>query len=103
MIHLYDTVGSIVKYKPLNGCTPLNVAVNTFSKGPVMYTWDFGDGNVIDSSFSTTNHVYHAFGSFIPKVIMTDPSGCVIPIAGTDTIHIIGATAKFGVDKKIIL
>ena len=101
VIHLYDTVGSIVKYKPLNGCTPLNVAVNTFSKGPVMYTWDFGDGNVIDSSFSTTNHVYHAFGSFIPKVIMTDPSGCVIPVAGTDTIHIIGATAKFGADKKL--
>ncbi|MFL5787765.1 MAG: PKD domain-containing protein [Flavisolibacter sp.] len=100
-IRLFDTSGSRVSYGPLNGCKPLDVNVTTFSKGPVTFTWDFGDGNVVNNAADREVHTYHSFGDFIPKVIMTDPSGCVIPVAGLDTIHIIGANTKFGVDKKL--
>ena len=41
------------------------------------------------------------FGDFIPKVIMTDPAGCVIAVTGSDTIRIKGATAKFGLDNRL--
>jgi gliding motility-associated-like protein len=99
-ITLYDTIGSRISYLPLNGCKPLSVDLNTFSKGPVTYTWDFGDGTLLNNTIDTVNHIYNFFGNFIPKVIMTDPSGCVFPITGLDTIRIIGATAKFGLDKK---
>lgn len=100
-IVLYDTAGSKITYLPLNGCKPLLVDLATYSPGPVTYTWDFGDGVIVNSDTSKLNHVYKSFGDFVPKVIFTDPSGCVIPITGADTIRIIGATGKFGLDKKL--
>jgi gliding motility-associated-like protein len=98
-IRVYDTIGSKVTYVPLDGCKPLNVNLNAFSPGPMKYTWDFGDGTLITNDSLDMNHVYNFFGNFIPKVIMTDPTGCVIPVTGPDTIRIKGATVKFGIDK----
>lgn len=99
-VHVYDTVGSKVTYTPLQGCKPLGVALNVFSKGPMTFTWDFGDGVLITNDSTKLNHLYYFFGNFVPKVIMTDPAGCIIPISGIDTIRIKGATVKFGLDKK---
>lgn len=99
-IYIYDTAGSKVTYIPLNGCKPLSVDLNAFTPGPVTFTWDFGDGVLITNDSTKLNHIYNFFGNFVPKVIMTDPSGCIIPVSGLDTIKIIGATAKFGLDKK---
>lgn len=100
-VRIYDTVGSKVTYLPLNGCKPLSVNLDTYSPGPMTFTWDFGDGVLITNTDTTMNHIYNFFGNFVPKVIMTDPSGCIIPVSGLDTIRIKGATAKFGVDKKL--
>ncbi|HEX2608037.1 MAG TPA: PKD domain-containing protein, partial [Flavisolibacter sp.] len=100
-IQVYDTVGSRITYRPLDGCTPLLVDLDAFSPGPARFTWDFGDGNIEKNDTTALNHVYHSFGNFIPKIIMTDPSGCVIPVTGLDTIKIIGAVAKFGLDKRL--
>jgi gliding motility-associated-like protein len=100
-IRIFDTVGSKITYIPLNGCKPLSVDFTTYSPGPVSYTWDFGDGVILNNSIDTLNHIYDFFGDFVPKIIMTDPSGCEIPVTGHDTIHIIGATAKFGLDKSL--
>jgi gliding motility-associated-like protein len=99
-ITLYDTVGSRITYTPLNGCKPLSVDLATFSKGPVTYTWDFGDGVLLNNTVDTLNHIYDFFGDFVPKIILTDPTGCIIPVSGLDTIRIIGADAKFGLDNK---
>lgn len=99
-VHVYDTVGTRVTYTPLDGCKPLTVDLDAFSPGPVTYTWDFGDGVLITTDTTELTHVYNFFGKFVPKIIMTDPAGCVIPVSGNDTIRIIGATAKFGLDKK---
>lgn len=99
-ITVYDTVGTKLQYQPFNGCTPLSVNLNAFTPGPVTYTWDFGDGNLITTTTPTINHSYIAFGTFTPKVIMTDPAGCIFPVPGDRLINIIGATAKFGLDKK---
>ncbi len=101
-VTLYDTIGSKITYTPLNGCKPLNVSLATFSPGPVTYTWDFGDGVILNNKIDSLDHIYNFFGDFVPKIIMTDPSGCQYPIAGNDTIHIIGAIAKFGLDKKLL-
>jgi gliding motility-associated-like protein len=84
----------------LNGCKPLSVDLATFSKGPVTYTWDFGDGVLLNNTVDTLNHIYDFFGDFVPKIILTDPTGCIIPVSGLDTIRIIGADAKFGLDNK---
>ncbi|MES2881677.1 MAG: PKD domain-containing protein, partial [Bacteroidota bacterium] len=99
-LQVYDTIGTNLTYLPLNGCKPLTVDLNAFSPGPVTFTWDLGDGFIITTAGDSLRHVYNYFGDFVPKVILTDPSGCVIPFTGLDTIRIIGTTAKFGFDKK---
>lgn len=99
-VHVYDTVGAKVTYTPLNGCKPLNVDLDVFTPGPGSYTWDFGDGVLITNDTAKMNHLYNFFGRFVPKVILTDHSGCVVPITGIDTIYIKGATVKFGLDNR---
>jgi gliding motility-associated-like protein len=99
-IRVYDTVGSKVTYAPLDGCKPLSVDLAAFTPGPGSYIWDFGDGVLITNDTTKMNHVYNFFGKFVPKIILSDHSGCVVPITGLDTIRIKGATAKFGLDNK---
>jgi gliding motility-associated-like protein len=99
-VHVYDTIGARVTYAPLDGCKPLSVNLDVFTPGPGDYTWDFGDGVLITNDTTKMNHLYNFFGKFVPKVILTDSSGCIIPITGADTIRIKGATVKFGLDKK---
>jgi gliding motility-associated-like protein len=99
-IKVFDTVGSKITYLPLDGCKPLAVDLNAFSPGPMNYTWDFGDGVLINNDLVNINHLYNFFGDFVPKVIMTDPAGCIIAVTGLDTIHIKGATVKFGLDNR---
>jgi gliding motility-associated-like protein len=101
MVAVYDTTGTRITYSPLNGCKPLPVNLNAFKNGPMSFTWDFGDGVLLKDDTTRLTHIYNSFGDFVPKLIMTDPSGCIIPVTGSDTIRIIGATADFGLDKKL--
>jgi len=100
-IRVFDTVGTRISYLPLNGCKPLSVDLDAFTNAPMTYTWDLGDGTIINNDTTSINHIYNFFGDFVPKVIMTDPSGCIIPVTGPDTIRIIGATVDFGLDKTL--
>lgn len=94
-----DTVGSIVSYLPINGCKPVDVNFSTFSPGQMAsYLWDFGDGYTITTTTPNVNHLYTSYGNFLPKVILQDPSGCLIPLQGLDTVFVTGANAKFGID-----
>jgi gliding motility-associated-like protein len=101
IITVYDTTGSRITYLPLDGCKPLGVDLNAFSPGPMTYTWDFGDGVIETNAPDNIRHNYNFFGEFVPKVIMTDPAGCIIPVSGLDTIRIKGATTNFGWDKRL--
>ena len=99
-ITVYDTVGSRIDYLPFNGCKPLTVNLTAFTPGPVTYLWDFGDGNTQSTTTPNVMHVYNGLGNFIPKVILKSNAVCLIPVTGIDTIRIVGATAKFGIDKS---
>ncbi len=102
-ITVYDTAGSVITYPPLSGCNPLPASFTTFSPGPMSsYIWDFGDGTSVVTTVPFVSHVYSSFGSFLPKVIQQDPSGCLIPVTGVDTVKVIGVTAKFGLDKNVL-
>lgn len=96
-ITVYDTIGSNVNYLPLGGCKPLDVTLNILTPGPmVSYYWDFGDGFTQTTTAATINHTYASYGNFLPKIIMEDPSGCLIPLQGIDTVYVTGAEANFG-------
>lgn len=100
-VHIYDTIGSRVHYLPIDGCKPLFVDLDAFTPGPMAsYIWDFGDGYTDTTFIPVNTHLYSTFGNFVPKVILQDPSGCLIPIEGLDTVYVTGAAAKFGLDKK---
>ncbi|RYF87187.1 MAG: PKD domain-containing protein [Chitinophagaceae bacterium] len=101
-ITVNDVSSASLSYLPLSGCKPLTVDVNAFAPKNMNYVWDFGDGTIINSQDTVTQHVYNFFGDFVPKLILTDASGCVIPVTGPDTIRIKGATAKFGVSQRLL-
>lgn len=101
-IYVYDTSGTRVNYVPLGGCKPLDVSLNTFTAGPMAsFFWDFGDGYTQTTTTPNINHLYSTFGNFLPKVIMQDPSGCLIPLQGLDTVYVTGANTKFGLDDSL--
>jgi gliding motility-associated-like protein len=100
-IRVFDTTGSRITYLPLNGCKPLGVDLDSYTPGPMSYTWDFGDGTLVTDGPPALHHTYNFFGEFVPKLIMTDPAGCIIPITGLDTIRIKGATTNFGWDNRL--
>lgn len=98
-VRVFDTAGSRINYTPIGGCKPLSIAMSAITAGPmVSYFWDFGDGNTLTTTTPSANHIYTSFGSFVPRVILEDPSGCIIPLQGADTLLVSGATANFGVD-----
>ena len=101
-IILKDTSDAKITYDPLLGCRPMLVNINGLGKyQSANFYWDFGDGNTTDTTSNEISHVYNDLGTFIPKVILTESSGCVIPVAGTDTINIKGAKAFFKIDKRV--
>ncbi len=101
-IRLYDIAGSKITYNPLTGCKPRAVSFNAVINGPATLIWDFGDGQTSVSSTPSITHVYNQFGNFVPKVILQDPSGCITPITGFETVQLVGATPKFGLDKSFL-
>ncbi|RYZ51459.1 MAG: PKD domain-containing protein, partial [Sphingobacteriales bacterium] len=101
-ITVLDTAGLRFDYSPVIGCNPLTV--NFSAVGPSStqsYYWDFGDGSTI-TNLPNVTHTYQSFGNFLPKVILLDPPGCVIPVAGIDTIHIRGANILFGISDSLL-
>jgi gliding motility-associated-like protein len=100
-ITVYDLSSTRISYLPLDGCKPLLVNLSTSQQVKMSMMWDMGDGTIIDGNDSTRQHIYNFFGNFVPKLIVRDSSGCVVPISGTDTIRIKGATAKFGLDEDL--
>jgi len=102
IVTLYDTAGTRISYSPLGGCKPQTVNFSAQTNGPVTYLWDFGDGETVTSINADTTHQYNSFGIFVPKLILQDPTGCLIPVTGIDTIRIKGADANFGADKYLL-
>jgi len=101
-ITVSDTAGTRLDYIPISGCSPLQASFNVITPGTISsYFWDFGDGNTTITSTPSITHIYTNYGSFIPRVILEDPSGCLIPLQGLDTFNIIGAKARFGLDDSV--
>jgi len=100
-LHVFNPTDGFIRYTPLNGCIPLKVSLDAFSQFKASFVWDFGDGNVIDTTISKIEHTYTDFGDFVPKIILREPSGtCVVPITGSEVINLIGVRANYALDKN---
>jgi gliding motility-associated-like protein len=83
-------------YGPLTGCSPLKVNFTATTQDRITFIWDYNDGTTMATPDSTVAYSYTIPGVYVPKMILVDPNGCVVPITGPDTIVVTGVHANFG-------
>lgn len=89
-------------YGGLNGCAPFTVNFVASTRDRVSFIWDFDDGTTVVTNDSLLTHTYTIPGIYIPKMILRDAGGCVVPIWGIDTIKVIGINASFDFNSLVI-
>jgi len=89
-------------YSPLVGCSPLNVSFHVSTQDHLSFLWDFNDGTSVLSADSNIIHSYLLPGNFVPKVVLKDSAGCVVPVIGTDTVRLFSSKVKFGVSDTLL-
>lgn len=100
-ITLYRKEDARIEYDPLQACMPGIVNFSAFDDlASATFYWDFGDGNILDTSANKITHVYEGMGSYTPKIILTESSGCVITLSGKEPIEIKGVQTNFRIDEK---
>lgn len=100
-LHVFDIRDATLDYGPTtSGCRPITVTFNAFTEMKGQFIWDFGDGTVVDTTVNKMAHSYDNTGTFTPKIILKEPSGCVVALTGSAPIQVNGAKVKFGIDKK---
>ncbi len=85
-------------YSPTIGCTPLNSLFTARTQSRLSFVWDFNDGNTMATTDSAVSHVYTIPGMYVPKMILTDATGCNVAINGVDTIKVSGVINAFTAD-----
>jgi gliding motility-associated-like protein len=92
---LYGYAGAF-GYAPLTGCVPLTVHFHAATRNVPSIIWDFADGNVSSVSYSDTiNHTYLVPGAYVPRLILSDNTGCQNSSVGIDTIKVDGIIGGF--------
>lgn len=85
---LYGYAGAFT-YAPLSGCVPLDVHFHAATSNVPNIIWDFADGNVSSVSYSDTmDHIYTQPGAYVPRLILSDNTGCQNSSVGLDTIKV---------------
>ncbi len=76
-------------YTPLQGCAPLTVYFNATISNVPSIIWDFADGTTsADSDATSITHVYTQPGAYVPRLILSDNTGCQNSSQGIDTIKV---------------
>jgi PKD repeat protein len=76
-------------YTPVTGCMPQSVHFSASLGAFASLVWDFGDGVTSSSTLSgTATHNYPLYGAYVPKLILTDTTGCTNFSVGSDTIKV---------------
>jgi gliding motility-associated-like protein len=87
-VNVYGYAGAF-SYNPDTGCAPLAIHFDAGLINVPSVIWDFDDGMVSSSSsLDTITHIYTVPGRYIPKLILSDNTGCQNSSLGTDTIKV---------------
>ncbi len=90
------------KYAGLLGCAPMKVNFTSTTVNTDTYIWDYNDGNTLVTTDSTASHVYTTAGKYLPKLLLKDSAGCVVPLIGKDTIHVHGLITNFNFLNQVL-
>jgi gliding motility-associated-like protein len=75
-------IGSFT-FDPATGCIPFHAFFKAVSDNSDSYSWDFGDGNVVNTLLKTTDHIYTKNIVVTPILLLTNklPNGqpCSLP------------------------
>jgi PKD repeat protein len=99
-IEVRGPIGTL-DYEKQTGCSPLTVTLKAHTMNSSSFVWDYSDGTTLSTKDAIVKHTYTRAGSYVPKMILTDATGCSVPIAGKDTIKVVEVVAKFGVDNRL--
>ncbi len=88
-------------YSPLKACVPATITFTSNSKNATGFLWDFNNGITKKTTASNTTFVYDSYGSYLPKVILSDAAGCQVSIVTTDTLKIADVKAAILSTSKI--
>jgi len=89
-------------YNTLVGCAPKSTNFVATVLNTISFVWDYNDGNTIVSSNSTQTHSYINSGHYLPKLLLKDASGCVVPLIGSDSIIVHETSAEFNFNSSIL-
>ncbi len=74
---------AILSADTIFGCQDLSVQLSAVVRNASSFTWDFGDGTLLQTTDTFAVHRYLSPGIYQPALIMKDSSGC----AGTSRIN----------------
>lgn len=87
---------AILQYQPVEGCAPLQVNFRAISNDQVSYLWDMNDGTSTFSNIPLMQHTFTQPGAFLPTLLVKDSNGCIVPVAGQDSIRVYSSRVHFG-------
>ena len=87
-------------YGGLSGCQPLVVNFRASTRDRISFIWDFNDGSTAATTDSLITYTYTTPGEYLPKMILRDAAGCLVPITGTDTIRVFGINPGFNFNSQ---
>jgi gliding motility-associated-like protein len=101
-INIFGYTGGF-SYAPLTGCSPLKVNFYATTSNVPSIIWDFADGNTSAVSMTDTiSHYYLIPGAYVPKLVLSDNTGCQNSSLGIDTIKVDAVTPMFVTDPNPI-
>jgi gliding motility-associated-like protein len=94
-VNIFGYAGAFT-YGPDTGCAPLVVHFRASLSNVPNIIWDFSDGHTSAVSMTDTiTHVYSLPGAYVPKLILSDNTGCQNSSQGLDTIRVDLVTTDF--------
>jgi len=92
---VFGMVGDFVN-TPVTGCAPLTVNFTADITDAVAIVWDFADGSTSTPSLAlAATHTYSVQGAYLPKLLLTDSTGCQTASPGKDTLKVNFINAGF--------
>lgn len=93
---------AILSADTLFGCQDLSVQLSAVVRNASSFTWDFGDGTLLQTTDTFAVHRYLSPGIYQPALILRDPSGCAGTSRIDDKIIIDQLQTKASVDPAIV-